>query len=233
MVTKRRLSIAFYGHTERLADIERRLDAASARWGDEGDLIDDLILFVNARGAEFDDYVAMAVEAAEQLDSALSALSGVVQTHVADHTRAVAPVIQRWAGDELAKVVRGEKASRLSDARTYKASDSPVPGPITFQRASGPKFRTKLRHAFKSIEAFTEWGLIVAGDPARSYHSLICQCRLDSCRQFFRAAATPGRTRRAFCSNEHMLKSHEQTSHERVAAKRAGMPVAAWRRKQK
>jgi hypothetical protein len=170
----------------------------------------------------------------------LRAINGIVavlryfsaQTPLAEYVRETAPGVQRWLRAELAKMGRGgsEPSTRLISPRA--PPDSPASGPLTFSRAVGVtrKPRTEFRYAFANLHHFAEWGLMVV----RAVNAKdLCQCRLPSCEDFFLAVPTDGRTRRGFCTKEHMTEENSRTSRERMAAKRAGISVAAWRRRHK
>jgi hypothetical protein len=57
----------------------------------------------------------------------------------------------------------------------------------------------------------------------------LARCRLESCRRFF----LKERSKRRYCSPGHMKLADSSASAERVAAMRAGITVAAWRRRRK
>lgn len=215
--------LAFYATGERASDLKRRL-LATVSATTERALLDDLLRLVNARGTELAGIIDGAVAAASQTDAVLAAASGTAQTVMADYTRSMAPVLQQWAADELAKVVSGRGAfQRYDSARPGVTEGTVVDGPIVIESvvntARAPT--TERRFAFESLGSYVQWAAIWLRERQREQEIELCRCRLEECGRFFFAIDSGGRTRRTFCSEDHMQEQHRKTSAERVARSRA------------
>lgn len=214
---------AFYAAGERVTELKRRL-METAPATTEHDLAADLLRLVNARGAELAGLVDGAVAAAAQVDVLLSAASGRAQSVMADYTRQTTPFVQQWAAGELAKVVDGRGTLlRVDAARPGVTDTSAIEGPLVVERIVGgmKSPRTERRFAFAGIHDFAQWAVLWLQQRHRAQEVELCRCRLEECGRFFFAIESGGRTRRTFCSEDHMQEHHRKSSAERVARSRA------------
>jgi hypothetical protein len=196
------IRVAFRAHGEDVAKLEKRMLADLPAVSDQ-ELIDDVLHFANATGAEFAGLIANAVEVATRLDAALSAASGVAQSPNSDYTREVAPAIQTWLRKELTKLIDGVPA-RVETI-----------GPIViFEHLDGGR-----RYAFRSLEEYAHW-VVAKLRSGNLPTSELCRCKLEECQRFFLVIDSGTRPRRSYCSQEHMEAHHKKTSSERVARSR-------------
>ena len=83
-------------------------------------------------------------------------------------------------------------------------------------------------------ESMTDYALLLLLDEKREFGKLLHRCEMKTCNRFFIAerAGRQGKHPHKYCAacreNAYAIKNKE-----RVAAKRAGMPVVEWRRKHK
>ena len=219
------MRIAFYGSGETVRELKERVIRDGLPAATDDDIVDDLIRFANARGIELAGLIESAVTAAARVDALLSSHSGKAQTTMADYTRSVSPIAQRWVIEELAKIVLGTGSfQRLDIARPGIDEASPLAGSVIIERdvKSGRRWTQERRFAFASIENYAQWAVLRLRD--HQTVSDLCRCQLEECQRFFLAVdsgKSGGRTRRTYCSDEHMLEKHRKTSAARVARSRA------------
>ena len=226
-------NVAFFGSAESMMEIARRVAAQERGLTDE-QVIANLLRFANSAGPELSHFIGGAVLAAAEVDDAArsEAVGGERQTHLADNVRKDAPSIHAWVQRELGKIARRLGCfQRLHEGRPGITSESPVQGPVVFERIinPGPSSETERRLAFSSLDDFAEWAMELARGP--SFSRRICQCHLESCRRFFLIPkrSSGGRPRDKFCAEPCMKEAHENTTLERVEASRAGIAVGKWR----
>jgi len=216
------MRIAFGAPGDTILGLTGRMLAERVPAVTEKDLVSDLLEFANAKGARLESLIAAAIAASALGDKRLSELCGYTQTILADHTREVALIVQRWVAEELAKIVSGRGTfSRLDAARPGVDADSAIEGPIVVERivraARHP--RAERRYSFASLEAFAQWALLRIRDHAIA--ARLCRCHFEDCQRFFLAIDSGGRVRRKYCSDDCLDEYHRRTSAARVAKSRA------------
>jgi hypothetical protein len=216
------VNLAFYATGERVSDLKRRI-VTTVPATTERDLLDDLLRLVNARGSELAGVIDGAVAAAARSDAVLAGFV-TPATILADYTRETAPLLQQWAAGELAKIASGRGAFERFDIASPGITDgSEVDGPIVIESIMGmPRSpTTERRFAFASLGTYVQWSVLLLREQQRAKQVELCRCRLDECGKFFFAIDSGGRTRRTFCSEDHMQDHHRKSSAERVARSRA------------
>jgi hypothetical protein len=70
-------------------------------------------------------------------------------------------------------------------------------------------------------------------DAKRTFGRDLCRCKLEDCGKFFfvKPLKKRGRPRRDYCTPAHAKAAYDRQLRERVAASRAGLSVAEWRRR--
>ena len=79
------------------------------------------------------------------------------------------------------------------------------------------------------------YALSLVLDPRLEFGRLLRRCQLDECSRFAfgEEPRTPGQPPNFYCNNDHRDLHKRAQTRERVAASRAGVSVATWRRKHK
>jgi hypothetical protein len=216
------MRIAFYATRETVSALGARMLTDRVPAVSDRDLVGDLLEFANAKGPALDSTIAHAISAAASTDQLLTNASGNKHTAIADYTRETAPIVQRWAAAELAKIVTGKGSfERLDSARPGVGADSPFNGPIVIERIVGGarRPRAERRYSFLSLEEFAQWTLLRIRD--RAIATRLCRCHFEDCQHFFLAIDSGGRVRRKYCSDKCLDEYYRKTSAERVAKSRA------------
>lgn len=79
------------------------------------------------------------------------------------------------------------------------------------------------------------YALSLFADPTKAFGRELDRCGLDACGRFafVPPPSTRGNPANYYCSDDHRLEDERAQSRERAAAKRAGMSIAAWRKRRK
>ncbi len=103
--------------------------------------------------------------------------------------------------------------------------------PVRFQAETREMFLEYKAATVEALTSYITWQLYQARLSAGHFPGDLCRCQLDSCQRFYfaldRVDAQGGRPPTKFCSREHMLVRHAQTSAERVARHRRNKAAAA------
>lgn len=215
------LRIGFYSPIETVTGLKQRLQS-SVPAVTRSDLVSgDLLGFANATGVAFTGLIDCVVEVWRKFDSAITAMTGQSQDTTAQHIKDIAPIVQRWVRDELAKVLAGKRGPmlRLHAARPGFDVAAPLPGPLVLETIA--RGLTEQRFAFSRLEDFAQWGVTQMRDPAQPYAASLCRCHLEECPNFFMAIDSGGRKRRKYCCDECMTSHHDKDAARRVRESRA------------
>jgi hypothetical protein len=205
-------AFAFYSGLEQIREVRRRV-AATTLPMTEASLVAEVLTFANADSLGLAGFIQPVITAAQRTDAALSALSGNVQTILADHTRDSAPWLQQRVRALLDRVVAGDESIERIEAARPNVEHWPLAEPVVFEKISGAS--TERRYAFANITDFAQWSLSVIADPKRPHARNVHRCQLETCPRFFLSD-----TRSKFCGDECMDRAQKKTASARVMKSR-------------